>query len=150
MMSTPVAGDAASGSWPSARSFWTSFDPIRPVPPITTIFISFPFFPTRIAPARVGYTPRLPKLFRMRYYAASLPRHGARIRRSPQGRSLAGARRPPGGALRQWAVRSHQAVPELRSGVDAEPGGRQGLASFGSVPMAALVSPGDLTRDSYG
>jgi hypothetical protein len=35
----PVAGDAASGSWPSARSFVTSFDPIRPVPPITTIFI---------------------------------------------------------------------------------------------------------------
>jgi hypothetical protein len=39
MMSTPVAGDAASGSWPSARSLVTSFDPIRPVPPITTIFI---------------------------------------------------------------------------------------------------------------
>jgi hypothetical protein len=86
----------------------------------------------------------------MRYYAASLPRHGARIRRSPQGRSLAGGPPSPGGALRQWAVRSHQAVPELRSGFDAEPGGHQGLASFGSVPMAALVSPGDLTRDSYG
>ena len=36
------AGDAASGSWPSARSLVTSFDPIRPVPPITTIFICFP------------------------------------------------------------------------------------------------------------
>jgi hypothetical protein len=33
-MSTPVSGDAAaSGSWPSARSFFMSFDPIRPVPP---------------------------------------------------------------------------------------------------------------------
>ena len=39
--STPVSGDAASGSWPSARSFLTSFDPIRPVPPITTIFMLF-------------------------------------------------------------------------------------------------------------
>jgi len=29
------------------------------VPPITTIFISFPFFPTQIPPA--GYTPRLPQ-----------------------------------------------------------------------------------------
>src|SRR5947208_2000952 len=43
MMSTPVAGDAASGSWPAARSLVTSFEPIRPVPPITTIFILFPF-----------------------------------------------------------------------------------------------------------
>jgi hypothetical protein len=38
---------------------------------IVLIFISCPFFLTRIAPSR------------MRYYAASLPRHGARIRRNP-------------------------------------------------------------------
>src|SRR6185436_13238364 len=38
---TPVSGDAASGSWPAPRSFSTSFDPISPVPPITTIFMTF-------------------------------------------------------------------------------------------------------------
>src|SRR6185503_15825003 len=38
---TPVSGDAASGSWPAPRSFSTSFDPISPVPPITTIFLTF-------------------------------------------------------------------------------------------------------------
>jgi len=43
MMSTPVSGDAATASWPLARSFLMSFDPIRPVPPITTIFIRVPF-----------------------------------------------------------------------------------------------------------
>src|SRR5574341_1193476 len=39
---TPVLGAAATASCPSALSFVTSFDPIRPVPPITTIFILFP------------------------------------------------------------------------------------------------------------
>src|SRR5262249_39212307 len=40
---TPVSGDAATASWPASRSFVTSFDPMRPVPPMTTIFISSPF-----------------------------------------------------------------------------------------------------------
>src|SRR6266850_3676161 len=39
---TPELGDAATASCPTALSFVTSFDPIRPVPPITTIFILFP------------------------------------------------------------------------------------------------------------
>jgi hypothetical protein len=41
-VSTPESGDAASGSWPASRSFSTSLDPIRPLPPITTIFIALP------------------------------------------------------------------------------------------------------------
>src|SRR5215510_1932744 len=39
---TPVLGAAATASCPSALSLVMSFDPIRPVPPITTIFILFP------------------------------------------------------------------------------------------------------------
>src|SRR5262245_22528290 len=46
---TPVSGDAASGSWPASFSFATSFDPMRPVPPMTTIFISSPF--SRLLPS---------------------------------------------------------------------------------------------------
>jgi hypothetical protein len=38
---TPVLGDAATASCPCSSSPATSFDPIRPVPPITTIFIVF-------------------------------------------------------------------------------------------------------------
>src|SRR5690242_909302 len=40
---TPVAGDAAMASCPCSRSLLTSFDPMSPVPPITTIFIVSPF-----------------------------------------------------------------------------------------------------------
>src|SRR6185437_16441194 len=69
MTSTPVLGDAATASWPSARSFSMSFEPIRPVPPITTIFIAVPFCP------------------RWGHYAASLRPGGARVCRSPQGGS---------------------------------------------------------------
>jgi hypothetical protein len=36
---TPVFGAAATALWPLAWSFWTTFDPIRPVPPMTTIFM---------------------------------------------------------------------------------------------------------------
>src|SRR5262249_32746179 len=36
---TPELGDAATASCPFSRSFLTSFDPMSPVPPITTIFI---------------------------------------------------------------------------------------------------------------
>jgi hypothetical protein len=42
MVSTPVLGAAGTASWPCSVSFATSFVPIRPVPPITTIFIAEP------------------------------------------------------------------------------------------------------------
>src|SRR5947209_2962005 len=38
---TPVLGDAATASCPCSRSLITSFDPMRPVPPITTIFMIY-------------------------------------------------------------------------------------------------------------
>src|SRR5713101_1989659 len=40
MLLTPVLGDAATTSWPPWRKMATVFEPIRPVPPITTIFIA--------------------------------------------------------------------------------------------------------------
>src|SRR5579859_5547493 len=40
---TPLLGDAATASLPCARRLATSLDPIRPVPPITTIFITTSF-----------------------------------------------------------------------------------------------------------
>src|SRR5207302_5654707 len=39
MLLTPVFGEAATTSWPRWRRKGTVFEPIRPVPPITTIFI---------------------------------------------------------------------------------------------------------------
>src|SRR5262249_48498045 len=38
---TPVLGAAAIASWPFCFSFSTTFDPIKPVPPITTIFMAY-------------------------------------------------------------------------------------------------------------
>ena len=40
---TPELGDAATACSPCALSFFTSFEPMSPVPPITTIFIIVPF-----------------------------------------------------------------------------------------------------------
>jgi hypothetical protein len=37
---TPLLGDACSTSWPRNRSSGANFEPIRPVPPMMTIFIS--------------------------------------------------------------------------------------------------------------
>src|SRR5262245_17044168 len=42
MVLTPVFGAAAIASCPFRLSFSTTFDPIRPVPPITTIFMTWP------------------------------------------------------------------------------------------------------------
>src|SRR5262245_16279780 len=41
MVLTPVLGEAATTSWPPWRSMATVFEPIRPVPPMTTIFIAY-------------------------------------------------------------------------------------------------------------
>src|SRR5215831_2171067 len=38
MVFTPVLGEAGSTSWPRSLRFFTSFVPMRPVPPMTTIF----------------------------------------------------------------------------------------------------------------
>src|SRR5499425_3694253 len=41
---TPELGDAAIASCPCSPNLFTSFDPINPLPPITTIFIISPSF----------------------------------------------------------------------------------------------------------
>src|SRR5512132_2520013 len=42
MVLTPLLGEAATTSWPPSRRIATVFEPIRPVPPITTIFMIYP------------------------------------------------------------------------------------------------------------
>jgi hypothetical protein len=42
MVLTPVFGAAASASCPFCFSFATTLDPINPVPPMTTIFMTSP------------------------------------------------------------------------------------------------------------
>src|SRR5499426_3949793 len=42
MLLTPVVGEAATTSWPLWRRMATAFEPMRPVPPMTTIFIVYP------------------------------------------------------------------------------------------------------------
>src|SRR6185437_11188877 len=42
MVLTPLLGEAATTSWPPWRRMATVFEPIRPVPPITTIFMVCP------------------------------------------------------------------------------------------------------------
>src|SRR6516162_232909 len=42
MLLTPLRGEAATTSWPPWRRMATVFEPIRPVPPITTIFMVDP------------------------------------------------------------------------------------------------------------
>jgi hypothetical protein len=39
---TPVFGEAATTSWPASRSLFTVFEPMSPLPPITTIFMPHP------------------------------------------------------------------------------------------------------------
>ena len=42
MVLTPVFGEAATASWPPWRRIATVFVPIRPVPPMTRIFMVYP------------------------------------------------------------------------------------------------------------
>jgi hypothetical protein len=63
-VSTPESGDAGTASWPCSASFRTSFEPISPLPPITTIFMGClpsraPAAPGRRTPARTGQAPGL-------------------------------------------------------------------------------------------
>src|SRR5207344_407946 len=42
MVLMPLLGEAATTSWPPWRRLATVFEPIRPVPPMTTIFMAYP------------------------------------------------------------------------------------------------------------
>src|SRR5690348_12298364 len=51
---TPLLGEAATTSWPCRRRMATVFEPMRPVPPMTTIFMGYlPYRGT--ADAQSGY-----------------------------------------------------------------------------------------------
>jgi hypothetical protein len=57
MVLTPVFGEAATTSWPLWRRMATVFEPIRPVPPMTTIFMVDPPLSTT-GPCSTGCSPR--------------------------------------------------------------------------------------------
>src|SRR3979409_1900904 len=42
MLLIPLWGEAATTSWPPWRRMATVFEPIRPVPPMTTLFMGYP------------------------------------------------------------------------------------------------------------
>jgi hypothetical protein len=42
MVLMPLLGEAATTSWPPWRRMATVFEPIRPVPPMTTILMVYP------------------------------------------------------------------------------------------------------------
>src|SRR5262245_12796464 len=46
MLLMPLLGEAAMTSWPRSRRMATVFEPISPVPPMTTIFMAYPPLPT--------------------------------------------------------------------------------------------------------
>jgi hypothetical protein len=72
MVLTPLWGEAATTLWPSWRRTTTVFDPIRPVPPITTIFMLDPFLldKSRSIPSRRWCsTPFLALEFRVKFGA---------------------------------------------------------------------------------
>src|SRR5262249_34200983 len=63
---TPELGDAATASCPCSSNFGTSFDPMNPLPPITTIFMMFTsvyfdlaFQITAVAFSKTEHTPNL-------------------------------------------------------------------------------------------
>jgi hypothetical protein len=52
---TPESGEAGTASCPCAFSFATTFEPISPVPPMTTAFMSVPFLGGMVlAPGMTG------------------------------------------------------------------------------------------------
>src|ERR1700758_2165615 len=110
---TPVLGAAATASCPCSRSLLTSFDPMSPVPPITTIFMIVTFLrdhaflnPIGLFYALRQYIPALcdTTLIRPGFFAIH------RTVRSSIGRPLTRlcsrariARRSRGGSCRGWS-----------------------------------------------
>src|SRR5215813_12554304 len=77
---TPVLGAAATASCPSALSFVMSFDPISPVPPITTIFICLLLlFWRRNAIATVFVSTSQPKDSHRKHYSRKLSQRRERL-----------------------------------------------------------------------
>src|SRR4051812_9647521 len=94
---TPVSGDAATASWRSRRRSRTTLEPMRPVPPMTTIFIGFSF---RGDPRSGSRTPR------------SRRGHGNGIRVTPQS--------GPRGTSHTTSGAAQQGLGEFLAGADVE------------------------------
>src|SRR5204862_4685267 len=57
MVLIPLRGEPATTSWPPRRRMATVFEPIRPVPPMATIFIVLPPLPKRTSIRRLLVEP---------------------------------------------------------------------------------------------
>src|SRR5262245_499796 len=126
MVLTPVWGEAATTSWPPWRSMGTVFEPIRPVPPMTTIFMVSPPLSMRRGMSNATVTPAALLVQRVLQFRRGVRKQGThrRLLRS---------------AVQQAAVVDHPVVPH---GGHRDAGGVQ-LASV----SFALVAQASACRD---
>src|SRR5262245_44879437 len=127
MVLTPVWGEAATTSWPPWRSMGTVFEPMRPVPPMTTIVIVSPPLSMRRGMSNAQGAP-----------AALLVQRVLQFRRGV--RTQGTHRRLCRSAVPQAAVVDHPVVPH-RGHLDA--GGVQ-LAPVGFALVAQDIAFRDL------
>src|SRR6267378_3639438 len=99
MVSTPVFGEAATTSWLRWRRMATVFEPIKPVPPMTTIFIAN----LLVRSPQAGFVTVVPSSARFRSTFRAVtnlyPRH------------------PDGSAVRRVAMRVDRNLPALAQGL---------------------------------
>src|SRR5689334_9527698 len=93
MVLTPVLGEAATTSWPPRRRMATVLEPIRPVPPMTTIFMADP--PLSVTGAGIPQIASVPGF-------DGAPRRVVCLPDDPGGAAKAGVNsgRPPWGSAR--------------------------------------------------
>src|SRR5215469_6888464 len=129
MVLTPLLGEAATTSWPPWRRIATVFEPISPVPPMTTIFMIYPLLWMTAAPRRICPFTRAIRQDESLRRTVQYPRFGGR--RPDFGSLIAsgsdpsGASDPEFSALRPYCQRVHEQ--------------RSLLASLGRNSTGALV-----------
>src|SRR3954447_16979047 len=124
MVLTPVLGEAATTSWSPWRRMATAFEPIRPVPPMTTIFMTA--LPCQYLEALRGGFSRL-EISSGTGRAHVLPPAESEVLAATAGLC---AIRPPRGRRGRATCRTFRALlPEHFGGEDgqrrADPGGRE-------------------------
>jgi len=120
MVLTPVFGAAAIASCPFCFSFSTTFDPIKPVPPITTIFMTSPLMmvsrqrrhPSCSPPDRVQG--RIRRMEQSDLAASCRRRRMHRKRPGRRGSHCLRKKKPNGSAIVASAAKSAAALRERR------------------------------------
>src|SRR6516162_8425463 len=137
MVLTPLLGEAATTSWPPGRRMATVFEPISPVPPMTTIFIVYPplSMPQAVETAQFGRTRRI-------YSFIWAIRQDESPRRTVQYPPFAGRRPDFGSLIASRSDPSGTSDPEfsaLRPCCQRVHGQRSLLAWLGQNSTGALV-----------